>query len=71
MRDITRETALEVAREFLHKGGECRPGCYMDTAGDLEVEEVGALEYVVFVPNRATGAEAAGSVLSGDIIVVA
>ena len=58
-------------REFLHEGGECQPGCYVDTAEHLEVEEMGALEYMIFVPNRATGAEAAGAVLSGGVVVAA
>ena len=64
------DIALGVVREFLHEGGEGRPGCYMDTTVDLEVKEVGALEYMVFIPNRAAGEEAAGAVLSGGIIVV-
>ena len=55
-------------REFLHEGGESRPGCYVDTTVHLEVEEVGALEYMVFIPNRAAGA---GAVLSGGVVVAA
>ena len=30
------------------------PGCYMDTTIDLEVKEVGALKYMVFIPKGAT-----------------
>ena len=41
---------MDIVREFLHEGGKCRPGCYVDTTVDLEVEKVGALKYMVFVP---------------------
>ena len=56
---------MDIVREFLHEGGKCRPRCYTDTTVDLEVEKVGTLKYMVFVPNGATGAEAAGPVWKG------
>ena len=65
------DISLDIVREFLHEGGECRPGCYVDTAVHLEVKEVGALEYMVFIPNGAAGAEAASAVGSGGVVVAA
>ena len=58
-------------REVLHEGDKGRPGCYVDTTVDLEVEEVRALEYVVFIPKGATGTEAAGPIRSRGVGVAA
>ena len=43
--DIT----LGLDGEVLHEGNKGWPGCYLDTAIDLEVQEVGAVEYMIFI----------------------
>ena len=42
-------------------------GCYLDIAVDLEVQEVGAFEYMVLVTKQAALVEAADSLLSGGV----
>ena len=41
---------LDIVSKVLHEGDKARPGCYVYTTVHLEVEEVRALEYMVFVP---------------------
>ena len=43
----------------------------MDTAVDLEAQEVGAFEHMIFVSDRVTGAEAAGTILPWSVGVSA
>ena len=65
------DVPLDFDGKVLHKGDEGRPGCYFDIAVDLEVQKVGALEYMVFIAKGATGAEATDALLPGDVIVTA
>ena len=58
---------LDIVREVLHEGDKARPGCYMYTAVHLEVKEVRALKYMVFIPKGATGTEAAGPIRSRNV----
>ena len=51
---------MDIVREFLHEGGKCQPGCYVDTTVDLEVKKVGALKYMVFVPCMENGLDKLG-----------
>ena len=62
---------LDVVREILHEGNKDWPGCYMDTTIDLEVKEVGALKYMVFIPKGATCTELAYSIHSWSVGVAA
>ena len=66
-RVITRETTLDIVKEVLHEGNKARPGCYVYSAVHLEVKEVKALKYMVFIPKGATGAEAAGPIRSRSV----
>ena len=58
-------------REILHEGNKGQPGCYMDTTIDLEVKEVRALKYMVFIPKGATSAESACFIRSWGVGVAA
>ena len=40
---------LYVVWEFLHEGDKVRPGCYVCSTVNLEVKEMGALEYMVLI----------------------
>ena len=63
---------LGIDGEILHEGNKCWPGCYVDTAIYLEVQEVGApKKNMVFVSEGTTGAEAAGTILPGGVGVPA
>ena len=61
------DVSLGLDGEVEHKGDKGRPGCYLDIAVDLEVQEVGAFEYMVLVTKGAALAEAADSLLSGSV----
>ena len=61
------DVSLDLDGEIEHEGDEGRPGCYLDIAVDLEVQEVGAFEYMVLITKGAALAEATGSLLSGSV----
>ena len=42
-----------IGGEILHQGKKCWPGCYMDAAVYLEVQEVDAFEHMIFVSEGA------------------
>ena len=65
------DISLDIDGEVLHEGNKWWPGCYVDAAINLEVQEVGALEHMVFVSEGATGTEAAGTLLPGCVGVPA
>ena len=52
------DISLDLDGEVEHKGDKGRPGCYLDITVDLEVQEVGAFEYMVFITKGGTWTEA-------------
>ena len=65
------DIALDIDGEILHEGNKRWPGCYLDTTVNLEVQEVSAFEYMVFISEGATGTKAADTLLSGGVGVTA
>ena len=55
------DVSLCVWLEGLHYRDTLWSGCYVDVIIDLEVQELGALECMVFVPNGSGIAEPTGS----------
>ena len=62
---------LDIVGEVLHEGDKVRTGCYVHPTVDLEVEEVRALECMVFIPKGATGTAAAGPIRSRSVSMLA
>ena len=65
------DISLGLDGEIEHEGDKGRPGCYLDITVDLEVHEVRAFEYMVFITKGAAWAEAADTLLSRGIGVTA
>ena len=65
------DISLDLDGKILHKGGKRWPGCYFDITIDLEVQEMGAFEYMVFIAKGAAGAEEADALLPGGVGVTA
>ena len=65
------DISLDLDWEVEHEGGKRRPGCYLDITVDLEVQEVSAFEYMIFIAKGAAWAEAANMLVSGGIGVKA
>ena len=65
------DISLDFDGEIEHKGDKGRPGCYLDITIDLEVQEVSAFEYMVFITKGATLTESEDTLLSGSIGVTA
>ena len=63
--------SLHIYGEFLHGGEELGAVGYLYGAVNLEVQEVGADEGVVFVSNGSSSAESACAVMSGGVCMVA
>ena len=58
--------SLGFVGESLHFCKELRPGCYLNATVYLDVNELGALECVIFVPDSVTLTEPTGSEFPGE-----
>ena len=61
------DVSLGLDGKIEHKGDKGQPGCYLDITVDLEVQEVSAFEYMVFITKGAAWTEATDTLLSGGV----